>query len=217
MAWRQVRVTFIPKSRKYDYTEAKSYRPISLSSFLLKTMEKLIDRHIRGSVLKVYPLHQNQHSYQTGKSTETALHNVVTCIENATEYKGIALGAFLDMEGAFDRPSFDIITQATGRHGNEPIICRWICSMLESGNKITTLLKDTLRASMAKGCLQGGVLLNLLWSLVVDELLCELNDNDYYTVRYEDDIAILINRKFPQTVSEVLQTALGIVEQSMIG
>jgi hypothetical protein len=36
----------------------------------------------------------------------------------------------------------------------------------------------------------------------VDELLCEFNDNDYHTVRYADYIAILINGKFPQTVTE---------------
>jgi hypothetical protein len=47
VAWRQVKVTFIPKPRKLDYTEAKAYRPIGLSSFLLKTMEKLVDRHIK--------------------------------------------------------------------------------------------------------------------------------------------------------------------------
>jgi hypothetical protein len=34
-----------------------------------------------------------------------------------------------------------------------------------------------------------------------------------YTIRYADDIAILISGKFPQTVSEVLQTALGIIQQ----
>jgi hypothetical protein len=62
-AWRQVRVTFIPKSGKPDYTEAKAYRPISLSSFLLKMMEKLVDRHIRNGALKNYPLHRNQHAY----------------------------------------------------------------------------------------------------------------------------------------------------------
>jgi hypothetical protein len=39
MAWRQVRVTFMPKARKSDSTEAKAYRSISLSPFLLKTME----------------------------------------------------------------------------------------------------------------------------------------------------------------------------------
>jgi hypothetical protein len=44
----------------------------------------------------------------------------------------------------------------------------------------------------------------LLWSLVVDDLLRGLNNNGYYTVGYAGDIAILINGKFPQTVSEVL-------------
>jgi hypothetical protein len=66
-------------------------------------MEKLTDRHIRDSALKSYPLHQNQHAYQIGKSTKTAFHNVVTCTESATEYKDIALGAFLDIEGALNR------------------------------------------------------------------------------------------------------------------
>jgi hypothetical protein len=36
----------------------------------------------------------------------------------------------------------------------------------------------------------------------------ELNDCGNYTVGYADDIAILINGKFPHTVSEILQTAL---------
>jgi hypothetical protein len=138
---------------------------------------------------------------------------VVTCIDSAIQYKETALAAFLVIEGAFDRTSFDIITQAAERHGTEPTICRWICSMLKSRNIVTTLSGETLRASMAKGCPQGGVLLPLLWSLVVDELLWELNDNDYYIVGYADDIATVINTKLPQTVSEVLQIALRIVQQ----
>jgi hypothetical protein len=36
-------------------------------------------------------------------------------------------------------------------------------------------------SSASRGCLQGSVLLLLLWSLVVDKLW-EFNDNDYYTV-----------------------------------
>jgi hypothetical protein len=57
------------------------------------------------------------------------------------------------------------------------------------------------------------VLSPLLWSLVMDDLISGLNSNGYYTVGYADDIAILINRKFPHTVSEVLQTALHTVQQ----
>jgi hypothetical protein len=152
-------------------------------------MKKLVDRHFRDDALKEYPLHQNQHTYEVGKSTETALHNVVTRIESATEYKDIALGAFLDIERAFDRTSFDTIKQAAEKHGIKPAICRWTCAMLESRNIIATLSGETLGASAARQCLQGGVLSSLLWSLVVDDLLWGLN----CTVGYADDIAILIN------------------------
>jgi hypothetical protein len=70
---------------------------------------------------------------------------VVTHKEGAIEYKDIALGAFLDTEGAFDRTSFDTIKQAAERHGIEPTICRWICAMLESRNIIALVSRETLR------------------------------------------------------------------------
>jgi hypothetical protein len=96
--WRLVKVTFIPKPGNLDYTEAKAYRLISVSSFLLKTMEKLVDRHIREGVLTIHPLHRNQHAYQECKSTEAALHNVVARTEVAIQHKDIALGAYLDIK-----------------------------------------------------------------------------------------------------------------------
>jgi hypothetical protein len=141
MAWRQVKVTFTPNPRKLDYTEAKAYRPISLSSFLLKTMAKLVHWHIRYGGL-------NQHTYHTGNYTEIALHNVVTRTENAIEHKDIALGAFLDIEGVFNRTSFDTIKQAAERHGIEATICRWICAMLQSRNISATLSGETLCLSV---------------------------------------------------------------------
>jgi hypothetical protein len=123
---------------------------------------------------------------------------VVTRIESDAEYKEIALGVFLGIEGAFGRSSFDALTQTAGRHGIEPTICRWVYSTLVNRNVVTTLSGETLRASTAKGCPQGGVLSPLLWSLVVDALLWELNENYYYTIRYADDMAILIDGKFPE-------------------
>jgi hypothetical protein len=49
--------------------------------------------------------------------------------------------------------------------------------------------------------------------LVVDDLLWELNSNGYYTVGYVGDIAVLNIGKFPDTVSEVLKTALCTVQK----
>jgi len=55
-AWRTSRVAFVPKPGQCHYSQAKAFRPISLTSFLLKTLERLIDRYIRNSVLFVHPL-----------------------------------------------------------------------------------------------------------------------------------------------------------------
>jgi hypothetical protein len=120
---------------------------------------------------------------------------VVTPIENATEYKGIALGAFLGIAEAFDRTSIDIIRQAAVTYSIEPAICRWIRAMVESRNIIATLSGEALGASVARGCPQGCVLSPLLCSLVVDDILWDLNSNGYYTVGYANDISILINGK----------------------
>jgi hypothetical protein len=76
MSWRHTRVVFIPKPGK-PLTLAKSLWPISLTSFILKTLEKLLDRHIRGGVLFGKPLHQNQCAYRAGMSMETPLFQVV--------------------------------------------------------------------------------------------------------------------------------------------
>jgi hypothetical protein len=95
MAWRQVRVMSVLNPGEPHHTEANACHPVSLLCFLVKMMEKLVDRHIRNCVLKEYPLHQNQYVYQTEKSIETAFHSVVTCIEGTTEHQEIALGAFL--------------------------------------------------------------------------------------------------------------------------
>jgi hypothetical protein len=48
---------------------AKSFRPISLTFFLLKTMERLVNLHIKKGPLKDYPLNLMQHAYLKGKST----------------------------------------------------------------------------------------------------------------------------------------------------
>jgi hypothetical protein len=123
MSWWHTRVVFIPKPGK-PMTQTKSLRPISLMSFILKTLEKLLDRHIRGGVLVEKPLHQNQFAYTAGMSMETALFQVVHRLEKCLEHKEIALGAFLEIEGAFDNTSFKTIITAAKERGLEKTCCR---------------------------------------------------------------------------------------------
>ncbi|GJQ77480.1 hypothetical protein Trydic_g20871 [Trypoxylus dichotomus] len=101
-----------------DIDEAKSYRPISLTSFLLKTLEKIIDKHLRDSALSRLSLHENQYAYKSGKSCEQAIHELARRAEIAFRHKEIALATFLDIEGAFDRASFLSMERALQRRGN---------------------------------------------------------------------------------------------------
>jgi hypothetical protein len=104
--WHQVKVVFIPKPGRNSYTGPSDFRPINLTSFLLKTMERLVDRYLRDGVLALRPLHPNQHAYQAGKCVETALHQLVIRVEKVLDQQEIALGVFLDIERAFNYTSF---------------------------------------------------------------------------------------------------------------
>jgi hypothetical protein len=66
--------------------------PSFLTYFLLKTMKRLVDLHINEGSLKDYPLNPMQHAYLKGKSTETALHDLVFKIDGSLCKKEFALG-----------------------------------------------------------------------------------------------------------------------------
>jgi hypothetical protein len=92
--WRQVKVAFIPKTGKSSYSGPRDFTLISLTSFLLKTMERLFDRFLRYEALASVPLHPNQHAYQAGKSVETVLHQLVFRVEKVLDQQKTALNVY---------------------------------------------------------------------------------------------------------------------------
>ena len=90
---------FIPKPVRSSYCGPRDFRPTSLTSFLLKTMEGLVDKFLQDEILALQPLHPNQHAHQAGKSVETALHQPVVRVEKDLDQQEIASDVFLDIEG----------------------------------------------------------------------------------------------------------------------
>jgi hypothetical protein len=80
---RPVRVIFIPKPGRDSYELVKSFTPTGLTSFFLKMMERRVDSYIRAGPLKSFPLIESQYAYERGRSTESALHDLVQKIERA--------------------------------------------------------------------------------------------------------------------------------------
>ena len=213
ICWRKVKVVFIPKPGKSSYTQAKAYRPISLSSFMLKTLEKLVDRFIRERSPSCEPFSKYQHAYQSGKSCQTALHEIVSRVEKSLNNKEIALGVFLDIEGAFDNTSYKSINEALLNKQISPTLNKWVSSMLKSRQILASVFGDTVAVTATRGCPQGGVLSPLLWNLVVDELLANLNSRSgLYAQGYADDIVIICQGKFMETCIDLTQRGLNEVQ-----
>jgi hypothetical protein len=142
------------------------------------------------------PLHKYQYAYRAGMSTETALFHVVQRLEKSSSDKELALGAFLDIEGAFDKTSFNAITTAARECGLEETCCRWVKSMLESRLVHSSLMGSNLTAQIVGGCSQGGGLFPLSWNFVVDRLLIVSNDLGFNTFGYANDTVIIVQGKF---------------------
>jgi hypothetical protein len=123
-------VVFIPKPGKNGHIYAKGFRPISLTSFLLKTSDRLVDRYLKIGPLVKHPLATTQYAYRECRSTETALHRLVSRVERQLEMKEYAIGAFLDIEGAFDSTSIITIKQAMNRHDVPEALVDWTENML---------------------------------------------------------------------------------------
>ncbi len=213
IAWRRVRVVFIAKPGKDSYARAKSFRPISLSSFMLKGLERLADRWIREGALQRIPLHPSQHAYQAGKSAETALHNLVGRVEKALEDKEFALGAFFDIAGAFDNAQYESFEKALRKRRVEQTLISWIRAMLCSRSVEAQMGECRKAVAAQRGCPQGGVLSPLLWSLLMDSLVKGLNGQHLTSQAYADDGVVLIVGKFLDVVCGLMQRALDYVQR----
>ena len=209
--WRETKAIFIPKPGKPSYQEAKAYRCISLSSFLLKTLEKIIDRTIRLQIERHgSALHHNQHAYTEGKSTETALHSLVTRVNRSIDHKEYALGCFFDIEGAFDRATPESIEAAINREGISKNISGWVKTLLGNRYVKAELAGSTVTIKARRGFPQGGCLSPLLWCLLIDELVKKLNRLHIYTQMYSDDGVLLITGKVLSTICNIMNRALKV-------
>lgn len=215
LTWRGTFVTFIPKAGKERYDQAKSFRPISLMSFILKILEKLIDRRIRDIELKDNMLHNAQHAYQAGKGTESALHSLITDIEKQFPIKGSTMAVFIDIQGAFDNTNFNVIAKAARVKGISSWAIAWIECMLKSRTIKATIDEKKKSFIPTRGCPQGGCLSPLLWCLVVDPLIRKLRNAGLKVLAYADDLVIYChgNKGFHNIQCDQLNKAMRIVEQ----
>ena len=200
------KVVFIPKPLKYDYGEAGSFRPISLTQFLFKAMERIIEWSLHEQVDKIGQISDFQHAYSGSKGTDTALSTLVNLIESAILRKQLCLVISVDIQGAFDNLAFMAIEKVMKDNNYPPLMIRWFMNFLKNRIAIAEVLGVKLSIRPVCGTPQGGVLSSRIWNLAFDPLLKLLNSNSPCApVGFADDGALCFRGFDPETLVELAQ------------
>ena len=194
-AWKLARVIFIPKVGKSDYSDPRSFRPITLSSFILKTLERLVLWHLDSTYLMDNPLHPNQFGFRKGHSTEEAISQILSRLEVNKKHRRPTIAIFLDIKGAFDTVTYGAITRNLRDRGINPATMAWYHNLLVE--RITYAYNDTTGAKQyirhAKGVPQGGILSPTMWNVAFDEYIRNVSPLSDVTAAYADDVCILVS------------------------
>jgi len=206
--WRQMNVIFIPKAGKTEYTSPKSYRPITLSSFLLKTLERLIQWQLTETIAG--PL-EAQYAYTKGLSTDDALSEAIDIIESSYYQYGLTLAVSLDCSGAFDRVSFSAMKEALEEHYMPNCIVGWYDNLLRNRSVTADLRGATRTVRPGRGSPQGGIVSPTAWNLVMDSLLSTMKHEAVKPIGYADDILLLLRGKDISTMADLMNKSLKVI------
>ena len=206
--WCESKVIFIPKPGKTDYGDPKSYRPISLTSYFFKTLEKIVLWSIQNSALKEHPLSSNQHAFRKNYSCDTALSNLVDQIESGINRNKYVLSVNLDIQSAFDWVGYDAaITSMRERNISENIV-RWYEQYLYNRTAFATQYGHTSSIKSRRGTPQGGILSPLIWCLTFESLIKIFDSGPITATAFADDLSLNLIGIDPGVMSNIMTNNL---------
>ncbi len=167
----------------------KAYRPITLSNFLLKVMERVINWFLSKWVVAL-PL-PNQHTYTKRLGTEMALSSFADLVESAFQKGKKSLIVSLDCSGAFDQIKFSSAKEALDAAGSPAMIAGRYNKEL-TGHLVSADLQGASNTIIpAMGSPQGGILSPLVWNLVMNSLLSTFPWEGGKAIGYADDLFLI--------------------------
>ena len=175
-------------------------------------MERLIQWHLEAD--EGIGFNAKQFGFSRGQSTISALHRFIAKIEDTLSGGKMALGTFLDIEGAFDNIFFSAITKALNKKCQSVTARRWIMSMITNRNTTVSLHDTTRNLALGRGFPQGGILSPFLWNIVMDGLLGLPRDKITADIQaFADDIALLARGHNANTLRDITQKSINTIEK----
>ncbi|KAK1798200.1 hypothetical protein P4O66_000693 [Electrophorus voltai] len=201
-ASKTARVVPILKKATLDSSSVPNYGPVSLHSFLSKTLERAVYNQL-SLFLTQNQLHDpNQSGYKPAHSTETALIAVTEKLHAAKAAKLSSGLILLDLSAAFDTVNHNILLSVLSRLGVTGSAWRWFQSYLEGQSHQVTWRGSTSKpCRLSPGAPQGSVLGPLLFSLYTHSLGDVKSSHGFSYHCYADDTQLFLS--FPPSDTQV--------------
>ncbi|KAK1805677.1 hypothetical protein P4O66_019239 [Electrophorus voltai] len=185
------RSTIVPVLKKpRPSSDLNDYRPVALTSVVMKCFEKLVRDFITSSLpASMDPL---QFAYRHNRSTDDAIaHLLHTTLTHLDEGRGNYVKMlFVDYSSAFNTIIPSLLTTKLGDLGLHTSLCDWISNFLTDrpqsvrvGNCSSTTL------TLSTGAPQGCVLSPLLYSMYTYD--CTATSSSNINVKFADDTVVV--------------------------
>jgi hypothetical protein len=116
-----------------------NYRPISLLSNINKIYEKLMYNRIASFLKKNNTLFSTQYGFREKHTTQHALLDTVSKIQNNMDNKLFSCCIFIDLQKAFDTVNHTILLSKLNYYSIRGVINNWFCSYLNGRSQTTQI------------------------------------------------------------------------------
>ncbi|CAL4064871.1 unnamed protein product, partial [Meganyctiphanes norvegica] len=182
----------------------EQYRPVSLTSHVMKIFERVVKRNIMKHLIEQNLLNPGQHGFVPGRSTKTQLlQHYCDIFETLSEGTRIDT-IFLDFAKAFDKVDHDILLQKVAKHRIKGKIGLWLQEFLNNrkyrvvANGEMSDVQDVL-----SGVPQGTVLAAVLFIIMISDV--DENVKSSIVRLFADDTRI---RNITETTTETFKRHL---------
>ena len=213
--WDRAEVIFLKKSGKDTYSKPGSYRPISISSYIGKLIEKILTSRIYKFLIKLELYDPNQEGFMPKRNTIRYLNRLINGIKADLQKKLTTLCLFIDFEKAFDsiwKAGLIVKLHKLGIQGN---ILRLINDFLVN-RKVTININGVvgkIRQSTEVGLPQGSALSPILFRIYLMDFLIELeNINEINIYKFADDGTVKVTGKSTSECLSNMEKVLEAVE-----
>ena len=182
------RSTIIPVPKKATVASLNDYRPVALTSVVMKIFERLVLKHIQS--ITTDQLDSLQFAYQANRSVDDAValavHFALQHLESPNSYVRLL---FVDYSSAFNTIVPQRLFDKLLGLDLSPSICHWLLDFLlqrPQAVKISDLTSQTL--TLNTGAPQGCVLSPLLYCLYTND--CVSQHEAVQLVKFADDTTV---------------------------